>query len=133
MKRGSIASLLLVTAVSANASEYQRCYNAGNTIEVNACLSDVLKKEDAKLNWTYRHVLGALKQSAASGSDAYADARVGLIKAQKLWIQYRDVDCGAVYEAWREGSIRGTKQVVCEIEKTMHRTKELAREWINAK
>lgn len=133
MKPGSIASLLLVTVVSANASEYQQCYDAGNTIEVNACLSDVLKKEDAKLNRTYRQVLGALKQSAEAGSDAYAVARVELIKAQKLWMEYRDADCGAVYEAWREGSIRGTKQVVCEIEKTMHRTNELAREWINAK
>jgi len=118
MKSLFVAVLFLSMVLPSVAAEYERCYNAGNTVEINDCLIDEFGKIDLQLNQTYQKTIKGLT----------ADSKKALTEAQRAWIQFRDKECSAVYEFWKEGSIRNTKHMVCKIEKTRQRTTEL-REW----
>jgi len=110
--------LLLLAALPAWAAEYERCYQAGNTIEINDCLSDEFGKVNEQLNQIYGKTIKALAP----------EAREALTEAQRAWTEFRDKDCRAVYEFWKAGTIRTTKAIVCRIEKTGRRISEL-RQW----
>jgi uncharacterized protein YecT (DUF1311 family) len=118
MKSLFVAILSLSMVLPSVAAEYERCYNAGNTIEINDCLSDEFGKIDQQLNQTYQKTIKGLT----------ADSKKALTEAQRAWIQFRDKECLAVYEFWKAGTIRTTKAMVCRIEKTRRRISEL-RKW----
>jgi uncharacterized protein YecT (DUF1311 family) len=130
MRSVLIVGLLMTFASQTWAAEYELCYDAGNTLQINDCLIGALEKADAELNRTYQRILKELEELSSSGSSASGDAKAELIKAQDRWNQFRDLDCGAVYESYREGSIRNTKHLVCKIRKAKQRTEELKEWWL---
>src|SRR5713101_4644185 len=100
--RGVICSsvLLLFAAFPSHAvADYKRCFEAGNTIEINDCLGDEFHKVHKELEQTYRRTIKALSPDAGKALD----------EAQQIWIQFRDKECLAVYEFWKAGTIRTTK------------------------
>ena len=43
---------------------------------------------------------------------------------------YRDAECGAVYDYWSGGTIRGTEQLACQIDLTRRHTHTIWRLWL---
>ena len=113
--------LLLIATSSAHASDL--CKEAYTTIEINQCAEAEYEKADKKLNVAYQ---GALKVSeSVEDKQQRKDTRQGLIEAQRLWVKFRDKDCGAVYSLWSDGTIRGAMFWGCMHARTEQRTKEL--------
>ena len=112
---------LLLIASSAQANDL--CKEAYTTIEINQCAEAEYEKADKKLNAAYQV---ALKVSGSiEDKQQRTDTRQGLIEAQRLWVKFRDKDCGAVYSLWSDGTIRGAMFWGCMYERTEQRTKEL--------
>lgn len=74
-------------------AEYQKC-NGGTTVAIVDCIAARTKAWDKRLNTAYKD----LSQRVDAGQ------REPLKAAQRLWIQYRDANCGFYGAA--EGSIR---------------------------
>jgi len=47
------------------------------------------------------------------------------MKAQRLWIAFRDAECGAHYTYYIDGTIRGLMFVSCKTQLTQQREKDL--------
>ena len=45
--------------------------------------------------------------------------------AQRAWTDFVSADCRAVYERWKDGTIRGPMFVGCKLEHTVRRTHDL--------
>jgi uncharacterized protein YecT (DUF1311 family) len=93
--------------------EYQACA-ALPTQGIVECVAARTKEWDAKLTAAYQALMG--QQS----SDAQ---RNRLRAAQRLWIQYRDANCG--YYAAGEGSISRVEAAECMRSMTEARAREL--------
>lgn len=50
---------------------------------MRACMSDEHKRQDARLNTNYKHLMSIL-DSSTKGE---------LLKSQRLWVQFRDSNC----------------------------------------
>lgn len=87
----------------------------GGTSDMVKCLADATAKWDKRLNAAYQ---GALKDK-----ETPAAQREQLRKAQRLWLQYRDANCG--YYALGEGSISRLNAGSCLFDMTKARAKEL--------
>jgi uncharacterized protein YecT (DUF1311 family) len=99
------------------------CDKAINTPDLNECLHQEHQRIDKKLNSAYQAALNRV-----SGIDDDQQRKVTkqeLVEAQRLWVQFRDKDCGAIYDLWRGGTIRGAMYWGCMIARTEARTKEL--------
>ena len=81
--------------------EYQSCKN-GNTHDIVMCLDKLVKSWDARLNVAYKKLLGMTRE---------ADRLAALKKAQKLWVWYRDANCG--WHDAGEGTIRRLEAGEC--------------------
>ena len=100
------------------------CDKAVTTIDINQCGQSAHQKADQQLNAAYQAALKGI-ESGISDSEQRKDTKRGLVEAQRLWIQFRDKDCGAVYDLWRDGTIRGAMYWGCMTSRTEQRTKEL--------
>ena len=54
------------------------------------------------------------------------DELVKLKSAQRLWLQFRDVNCDAEHELYAGGSAAPMVQLACQEAMTRHRTEELS-------
>ena len=99
---------------------------AGNTLEVNACLAGKVKTAQERLD---RYVQAALERY---GSDEPGDAaiRLGITASQDAFEAYRSIECDAVYENWKEGTIRGAMGATCAIGLTDQRTHVVWEHWL---
>lgn len=113
--------LMLLTNIAAAAGI---CSTASSTQVVEQCLKQETTKADARLNASYKAVVGELDRMKKDNPGA-ENAKMKLILAQRAWIQYRDNDCDAVYALHIEGSIRGILYSQCVINRTNSRTNEL--------
>ncbi len=95
-----------------------------NTLEMNECAQQVHQKADKKLNAAYQEALKRVDAGLDDEQQRKA-TRQGLIEAQRFWVQFRDKDCGAEYDWWRGGTIRGVMYWGCMTNRTEKRTKEL--------
>jgi len=100
------------------------CDKAVTTIDINQCGQSEHQIADKKLNAAYQAALKRI-QSDLSDTQQRKDTKQGLVEAQRLFVQFRDKDCGAVYDLWRDGTIRGAMYWGCMIGHTEQRTKEL--------
>jgi uncharacterized protein YecT (DUF1311 family) len=113
--------LMLLTNIAVAAGI---CASASSTQEVEKCLKQEITKADARLNASYKAVLGELDRMKKDNPGA-EDAKKKLVLAQRAWIQYRDNDCDAVHALHIEGSLRGVLYLQCVIDHTDGRTDEL--------
>ena len=113
-----LSFLLLTTAPSFSQHMNEQrspCKNAGSTSDSVACLSRARVSSDAALNSLYREI-----QKRLDGDEAKQ-----LIATGKLWIQYRDSNCGAERDLYGPGTAAGPAYLACLDAMTRERTKEL--------
>ena len=99
------------------------------TVEINDCQSAVLAKAEAE----QKRYLAAARQriTAAAADDAgAAKALAQFDKVQAAWAAYREADCGALYDYWSAGTIRGTIALTCQIDLTRARTHTVWSEYL---
>lgn len=102
------------------------CDDAGNTVQMNACMADQAKAAEIKLNQTYQRVLATLSSADSDQQQSYpASTKAALIEAERAWVKYRDADCKAVYNHWKGGTIRTSMELGCRQERAEQRTRQL--------
>jgi len=92
----------------------------GGTPEIEFCANREFQKADHKLNATYNQVVTQIK---ANSSDKSMLSQ--LVKAQRLWVAFRDAECVAHYTYYIDGTIRGLMFVSCKTQLTEQREKDL--------
>jgi uncharacterized protein YecT (DUF1311 family) len=105
------AVVLSISPVRAQSDE--KCNDANSTAEIVQCLAGQTAIWDRRLNAAYQTLMG----------DLPARRREQLRGAQRLWIQFRDANCG--YFASGEGSIARIEAAQCLYRMTSSRTLEL--------
>jgi uncharacterized protein YecT (DUF1311 family) len=109
------------------------CDNATTQAEMNQCTAEEYRKADAHLNIVYKNLVRLLQKDAdqpqqPSGGEqkkAEIPAVQKLRAAQRQWIQYRDLHCGAVKAQYEGGTIAAMQWSPCMTETTNHRAEEL--------
>lgn len=115
MRRLLSIMILMAPGLSAGEmfdGEYQTC-NQNSAIEIIECVGKATQKWDKRLNSSYRELM--------KGSEPAQ--QTALRSAQRLWIQYRDANCG--YYASQDGSISRIAAAECVRSITRERTCEL--------
>ncbi len=114
-----IAPLLVLFMLSAPAAAqmygpgYQDCGTRDTTVQIVECINSNAKTWDRRLNTAYKALQQRIDPSQAQP----------LKSAQRLWIQYRDANCG--FYASADGSIRQVEAAECLRAMTQQRTCEL--------
>jgi uncharacterized protein YecT (DUF1311 family) len=91
------------------------CRNVTITVDVANCFNKAAKDADRKLNETYGQVLAVLQ----------ADDKQKLRASQRLWVQFRDVTCGAERDLYEGGTGANPAYLACVEEETRLRTSDL--------
>ncbi|RYE95008.1 MAG: DUF1311 domain-containing protein, partial [Oxalobacteraceae bacterium] len=79
---------------------------------------------DADLN---RYYDVAVQRVRKDGGEPVAK---GFIQAQRSWLSYRESECGAIFEKYRDGTIRTSMEAGCRIRLTRLRTYMIWRNWL---
>lgn len=81
------------------------------TIGIVACLQREEAAWDVILNDNYKTTM----------ADLDASQQAALRKAQRAWIPSRDADCAALWEAFKDGTIRSVIAASCRLDATANR------------
>ena len=92
---------------------YKPCGDQPTTIEIGECVAAKTKVADQRLNRAYAALQRAIDP----------EQRGPLLKAQRLWIQYRDANCG--FYGAQQGTISRIKYPECMRVMTLNRAEEL--------
>jgi uncharacterized protein YecT (DUF1311 family) len=109
--------LALIAAFPAEAEMlgpgFQPCGDKTSTLAVVECVQAKTTEADQRLNAAYKAL------------QAHIDAaqRQSLLAAQRLWVQYRDANCG--FYGVQDGSIRQVQAAECIRSMTEDRAREL--------
>ncbi|MBD8641842.1 lysozyme inhibitor LprI family protein [Sphingomonas sp. CFBP 13733] len=95
-----------------------------STREIDACLAGRFDEADAELNRYYQAAIKRLREEREFASEQM------LVRAERSWVAYRTSECGAVYENWIGGSIRGSMALNCQIRLTRMRTYTIWLHWL---
>ena len=117
----------IFTPVSAYAGNPCDDPATATTIEINQCGKSSFQAADKKLNAAYQAALHRIGSELAS-EQQQIEIRQDLSEAQRLWIQFRDKDCAALYNFANYGEkaeIRDSLHWSCMIERTEQRTDAL--------
>ena len=91
------------------------CGDAETQDVMNACFALEFKNADERMNVTYKATLQNLDKAE----------RLRVEEAQKAWLHYRELHCGAVGALWEGGSLQPTQFFACNASLTTARTKEI--------
>ena len=95
--------------------KYSSCMNkAVSTQDMVECIDSEYKTQDARLNNAYKSLQKNLS----------ADRKKQLLESQRLWIKYRDANCGFYYDP-DGGSMARLSANDCMMTSTATRAKEL--------
>lgn len=106
--------LLVLIPLIALAEEELNCETAWTTLVINQCMHKDLVEAESIMD-----------KYLAKSFERYAEDSVSIVsikKGQDAWLEYRDYHCGAVYDTWRDGTIRTAMGLGCKIELTHQRT-----------
>ncbi|MGI2114455.1 lysozyme inhibitor LprI family protein [Shewanella frigidimarina] len=98
------------------------CNDPVNTREMNDCARQ--KTDEAQLR---------LDSYIAKANEQYHDdpkAVEALQLSQRDWLTYRESYCNAVYQLWRDGSIRGVMYQGCMLQLTVQRTHNIWQDYL---
>ena len=98
------------------------CADAISTVEINQCY-DRVRARAAHRRLKY----------AAQAKEFNKERPVLVSKIQsseEAFEAYREAECEAVYEDWKEGTIRGLMSLACNIDLTDKRTKVIWKNWL---
>jgi uncharacterized protein YecT (DUF1311 family) len=109
------------------------CGNATTQADLNQCSAEEYRKADAHLNMVYKKLVRLLQKDTGEALPPSGDGQKKaetlavqkLGAAQRQWIQYRDLPCGAVKAQYEGGSIAAMQWSACMKETTNHRVEEL--------
>ena len=110
-----VLSLMVAPALAAEmfGAAYKPCGDKNSTMEIVECIAAKTKVLDARLNTAY----AALQRIIEPGQ------RDPLRNAQRLWIQFRDANCG--FYGAQQGTIRQVQAAECLRAMTQDRAAEL--------
>ena len=101
----AVAVLALMAALPAEAEMFgpgfQPCGDKPSTPDVVECVQAKTNAADQRLNAAYKALQAGIK----------ANQRQPLLAAQRLWVQYRDANCG--FYGVQDGSIRQVQAAKC--------------------
>ena len=113
----AVAVLASIPALRAEAEMFgpgfQPCGDKTSTLAVVECVQAKTKVADQRLNAAYQALQARID----------AAQRQPLLAAQRLWVQYRDANCG--FYAVQDGSIRQVQAAECIRSMTEDRAREL--------
>ena len=115
MKRTALMLLLAMPGfctAEMYGAEYEQC-NKASTAGIVECVQHQAKQWDRRLNSAYKDLMARSDPAQ----------QMPLKAAQRLWIKYRDANCG--FYAAGEGSIRQIESAECLRAMTKQRTCEL--------
>ena len=109
------------------------CDAATTQADMNQCSAEEYRKADAHLNTVYKNLVRLLQkdrgeaaqQSGGEQRKPETPAVQKLRAAQRQWLQYRDLHCGAVRAQYEGGTISPMLWTQCMTETTNHRIEEL--------
>ena len=109
------------------------CGNATTQADMNQCSAEEYRKADAHLNIVYKNLVRLLQKDTGealppSGNGQKKAETLAVQKlraAQRQWVQYRDLHCGAVKAQYEGGSIAAMQWSACMTETINHRIEEL--------
>ena len=97
------------------------------TPQVEACLQKALETDEQTLAAYLGAARSRIRRNAGSDVAAIAEA---FDASQTAWRTFRDTECNAVYQYWREGTIRGARLIQCRARLTKQRTWSIWAEWL---
>jgi uncharacterized protein YecT (DUF1311 family) len=113
----AVPVLALITALPAEAEMFglgfQPCGDKTSTLAVAECVQAKTTVADQRLNAAYKALQARID----------ASQRQPLLAAQRLWLQYRDANCG--FYGVQDGSIRQVQAAECIRSMTEDRAREL--------
>ncbi|MGN7610597.1 lysozyme inhibitor LprI family protein [Magnetococcales bacterium HHB-1] len=110
---GLFLSLIIITPLHADPEI--DCRNATHTIEMTYCAEQAYKAADGDLNFTWKTFTKDLNKAH----------KKALIKAQRTWIKFRDLNCHAETFPSRNGREWSIYFMSCQERMTRQRTEEL--------
>jgi uncharacterized protein YecT (DUF1311 family) len=128
-----MSALLALALTGALATAPEPPCPGETTQDMNQCYSERSDKADAKLARYVAAARARLKQEAAAADHSdpgTARAERGFETAEQAWASYRDAECGAVYDYWSGGTIRGVESLDCRIRLTRLHTHTIWRLWL---
>lgn len=118
----AVSSLLLALCGLANAADnddspaYKKCMDASGGVTVNMldCMGAEIKLQDVRLNKAYKAAMTAIE-----------DDKTGQLQnVQRMWIKYRDANCGFVRRL-TGGTLDSINAGSCVLQMTRTRAQEL--------
>jgi uncharacterized protein YecT (DUF1311 family) len=109
-----IVLLILFFPLIAFGEEDLDCEKAWTTPAVNQCMDKDLVEAE-----------GVMDKYLTKSLERYAGDNVSIVsikKGQEAWLKYRDAQCDAVYDTWRDGTIRTSMELGCKLKLTHQRT-----------
>lgn len=99
----------------------------GDTTEASeTCLESERAAWDTILNRNYKTAMQAAEAKDRELAANYeSDAASSLKAAQRAWISYRDAECDRIFAFWKDGTIRTTAALSCQLDLTGSRALEL--------
>lgn len=98
----------------------------GTTFAVNQCLARIKAKAEAREKRYFAAALGAWNEGVDETSKLQELMRASQVAAQT----HREEECNAVFELWREGSIRNAMSLACSIRLIDQRTHHIWLNWL---
>lgn len=98
------------------------CDEVYTTLDVNRCMAQEVEAAEQ-----------TMASYLAASLERYEEDDVvvaSINAAQQQWIAYRDAHCRAVYDLWRDGTIRGAMMLGCQLQTTHERTQTLWRNYL---
>jgi uncharacterized protein YecT (DUF1311 family) len=127
--RVSVVFLLSVLAAGSAAGARAQdtaatgCATAETTIDVNNCLGAQVERSQVRLE----RYLQAAEDRYADGQPA---VRFGIEASQRAFEAYRAIECSAVYEDWKDGTIRNAMALGCTLRLNDERTNTVWANWL---
>lgn len=109
--------IILFASCAAMAQEEIDCTKALTTMDVNQCMQKELLVAQKTMDIYLAKSIERYSQDEVSIKS--------ITKSQEAWLKYREEHCNAVYDTWRDGTIRGTMALECKLKLTHQRTKVL--------
>lgn len=108
-------TMVVASMLAASSFAAENCKNPQTQLAMNVCAGKDYENEDARLNKTYKELVGKLDK----------DRREKLKEIQLVWIKYRDLQCDFDSSTYEGGTIYSLVRSSCLSQMTKQRNKDL--------
>ncbi len=118
-------SLALLLPVELSQAQVANCANPQTTLEMKICAQIAYEAADGDLNADYKMARKYMRTFDQDLPDYLKGAEKALLKAQRIWIKFRDADCNLEGFNARGGTLEGLIIITCLERKTRTRSEFL--------